>query len=102
MLSFLKQLKEWLRQTPRRAISCHNNLIRSIRRRVFEHLNIEQMLRLEVPQDCLVIYELQQSNSVLKAQEEGRATKLDWKGIVIPGKVKFATDALNLLSVYYC
>jgi 2,3-bisphosphoglycerate-dependent phosphoglycerate mutase len=101
VIPFLEQLREWLKQHPGNvAISCHNNSIRSFRR-VFENLSVPQMCKLESPQDCAIIYEIQQGDLVLKTLEKGRATKLEWKGIVISREVKLATDVGNLLSAYY-
>jgi broad specificity phosphatase PhoE len=101
VLSFLEQLGDWLGQTPGNvAISCHSNSIRPIRR-VFEHLSMKQMLQLETPHDCVIIYNLHQRDWGIESPRE-RATKLDWKGIVIPRKVRLATDTLNSLTVYYC
>ncbi len=101
VISFLKQLRECFKQNPGNvAISCHNNSIRPFRR-VFENLSIAQMCKLESPQDCAIIYEIQQGGSGVESPK-GRSTKLNWKGIVLSGKVKLVTDALNLLSIYYC
>jgi 2,3-bisphosphoglycerate-dependent phosphoglycerate mutase len=100
VISFLEQLREWLKQNPGNvAISCHNNSIRSFRR-VFENLSIAQMCKLESPQDCAIIYEIQQGDSGVESPR-GRVTKLNWKGVVISRKVKLATDALNLLKICY-
>jgi len=98
--SFLEQLREWLKQNPGNvAISCHNNSIRPLRR-VFENLSIVQMCKLESPQNCAIIYETQQGDSGVECPR-GNVTRTDWKGIVIPRKVKLTTDALNLLKIYY-
>jgi broad specificity phosphatase PhoE len=100
VLSFLEQLGEWLGQTPGNvAISCHSNSIRPIRR-VFEHLSIEQMLQLESPQDRAIVYDLHLQNWSVESPRR-RATKPDWKSIVISRKVKLATDPLNPLKKYY-
>ena len=57
-IPFIKQLKSWLRQNPGNvAISCHGNSMRPIRR-IFEHLELKQMLRLENPQDKAMEYAL--------------------------------------------
>jgi 2,3-bisphosphoglycerate-dependent phosphoglycerate mutase len=62
VLSFLKQLRDWLGQTPGNvAISCHSNSIRPIRR-VFENLRLKQALQLESPQDRAMIYKLRLRN----------------------------------------
>jgi len=99
VLSFLEQLGEWLGQTPGNvAISCHSNSIRPIRR-VFEQLSIEQMLQLESPQDRAIVYDLHLQNWSVESPR--RATKPDWKSIVISRKVKLATDPLNPLKKYY-
>ena len=101
VMAFFGELKDWLKQNPGNvAISCHNNSIRPFRR-VFENLSIAQMCKLESPQDCAIIYEIQQGDSGIESQR-GRVTKLNWKGVVISRKVKLATDALNLLKIYYC
>jgi 2,3-bisphosphoglycerate-dependent phosphoglycerate mutase len=51
-LPFLSQLRDWLRRRHpgNVAISCDGNSMRPIRR-VFEHLNLKQMIQLETPQD---------------------------------------------------
>ena len=101
VISFLEQLRGWLEQNPGNvAISCHNNSIRPIRR-IFEHLSTEQMLQLETPQDCAMVYGFHTGNSRIDGPR-GCATKSGWKGIVISRKVKLATAPLNLLRVYYC
>ncbi len=98
--SFLEQLREWLKQNPGNvAISCHNNSIRPLRR-IFENLSIAQMCKLESPQDHAITYKVQQGDSGVESPR-GRVTKLNWKGIVISRKVKLATNALNLLKIYY-
>jgi 2,3-bisphosphoglycerate-dependent phosphoglycerate mutase len=100
VISFLEQLREWLKQNPGNvAISCHNNSIRPLRR-VFENLSIVQMCKLESPQNCAIIYETQQGDSGVECPR-GNATRTHWKGIVISRKVKLTTDALNLLKIYY-
>lgn len=98
--SFLEQLRDWLKQNPGNvAISCHNNSIRPFRR-VFENLTIAQMCGLESSQDCAMIYEIELGNFAVQNTCRG-VNKLDWRGIVVPRKVKLATDALNPLRVYY-
>jgi broad specificity phosphatase PhoE len=100
VLSFLEQLKDWLGQNPGNvAISCHGNSIRPIRR-VFEHLSLEQMLQLESPQDRAIVYDLHLQNLSVESPRR-RATKPDWKSIVISRKVKLAADPLNPLKKYY-
>jgi 2,3-bisphosphoglycerate-dependent phosphoglycerate mutase len=97
VLSFLKQLREWSGQNPGNvAISCHSNSIRPIRR-VFEQLNLEQMLKLESPQACVIIYDLHLRDLSFE-HPKGRTIKPDWKSIVISQKVKLATDPLNPLK----
>jgi 2,3-bisphosphoglycerate-dependent phosphoglycerate mutase len=100
VISFLEQLKDWLGQNPGNvAISCHGNSMRPIRR-AFDHLGIEQMLQLENPQNRAMVYDLHQRNLGIESPR-GRATKPDWKSIVISRPVKLATDPLNLLKTYY-
>jgi 2,3-bisphosphoglycerate-dependent phosphoglycerate mutase len=99
MLSFLEQFKDWLGQNPGNvAISCHGNSMRPIRR-VFEHLSLKQMLQLENPQNRAMVYDLHQRMGI--ESPKGRATKPDWKSIVISPQVKLATDPLNALKIYY-
>jgi broad specificity phosphatase PhoE len=99
VFSFLQQLRDWLRQAPGNvAISCHSNSIRPIRR-VFEHLNMKQMLQLETSHNCILVYDFHQHDWQIESSRD-RATTLDWKGIVIPGKVRLATDTLNPLGLY--
>ena len=94
VLSFLKQLRDWLGQARGNvAISCHSNSIRPTRR-VFEHMNVKQMLQLESPQDCVIIYDLHLRN-VSNESSRGRGAKLNWKGIVTSRKVRLATDTRN-------
>jgi 2,3-bisphosphoglycerate-dependent phosphoglycerate mutase len=100
VLSFLEQLKDWLGQNPGNvAISCHGNSIRPIRR-VFEHLSLEQMLRLENPQDRALIYDLRLCN--LRSERlRGRLSIQNWKGLLVSRQVKLAIDPLNPLKKYY-
>jgi 2,3-bisphosphoglycerate-dependent phosphoglycerate mutase len=97
--SFFNQLTIWLEKNSGNvAISCHGNSIRPIMR-FFEHLSIEQMLKLEAPHNTALIYELNFASNIKHFEE--KATKPYWNGIVIPQKVKLATDPLNPLRVYY-
>jgi 2,3-bisphosphoglycerate-dependent phosphoglycerate mutase len=99
-IPFLVQLKEWLRQNPGNvAISCHRNSLRPIRR-VFEHLSLEQMLRLENPQDRAMTYALH-VHSVKVESPRKITTQSDWRGTLIPRHVKLATDQRNPLKRYY-
>jgi len=99
-LPFLTQLKEWLTQNPGNvAISCHGNSMRPIRR-VFEHLTLEQMLRIENPQDHALLYELQ----IDETDGEGcgeTLLKREWKGLLVPQQLRLATDPRNPLKEYY-
>jgi broad specificity phosphatase PhoE len=100
VMSFLEQLRKWLKQNPGNvAISCHSNSIRPFRR-VFENLSTFQMCNLESPQNCAIMYEIRQGN-LTNENIKGKTNKQKWKGIVISRKVKLATDPMNLLSVYY-
>jgi 2,3-bisphosphoglycerate-dependent phosphoglycerate mutase len=99
-LAFLVQLREWLRQNPGNvAISCHGNSLRPIRR-VFEHLSLKQMLQIENPQNHAIDYALH-LHSVSVESSQGRAAKVDWRGILVPQHVKLATDPRNPLKKYY-
>ncbi len=98
VLSFLSQLFGWVGQTPGNvAVSCHGNSIRPIRR-VFENLSLEQMLQLENPQDSALFYELRLRNSRSDSRR-GRVSIQNWKGVLVPRKVKLATDLLNPLKI---
>jgi 2,3-bisphosphoglycerate-dependent phosphoglycerate mutase len=100
VLSFLKQLKDWLGQTPGNvAISCHGNSIRPIRK-VFENLSLEQMLQLENPQDRALVYELRLRN-LRSDSRRGRLSVQNWKGVLVSRQVKLAIDPLNPLKKYY-
>lgn len=99
-LPFVVQLEAWLRRNPGNvAISCHGNSLRPIRR-VFEHLSLQEMLRIENPQDHAMSYALQIHNIHLKSSSERNQTAA-WKGIIVPSKVKLATDPRNPLKEYY-
>jgi 2,3-bisphosphoglycerate-dependent phosphoglycerate mutase len=99
-LPFLMQLEGWLRQNPVNvAISCHGNSLRPIRR-VFEHLSLKQMLKMENPQDRAMAYALHVHS--VKVVSPGRSTvRADWEGIIVPRQVKLATDQRNPLKRYY-
>ena len=97
--SFSEQWEKWLEKNPGNvAISCHGNSIRPIIR-IFEHLSVEQMIQLHVPQDNAAVYELNYDLSIEHLEE--RAAKPHWVGIIISPRVKLAIDPLNLLNVYY-
>ena len=99
-LPFLVQLEAWLRWNPGNvAISCHGNSMRPIRR-VFEHLSLQEMLRIENPQDHAMLYALQIHSIRLKncSKRDKTAT---WKGTIVPSRVKLATDPENPLKEYY-
>jgi 2,3-bisphosphoglycerate-dependent phosphoglycerate mutase len=99
-LPFVEELESLLRHRPGNvAISCHGNSMRPIRR-VFEHLNVEQMLQLENPQNQAMRYALR-IHHVNICRVKKLDTKLDWKGILIPSNVKLASDPLNPLVKYY-
>jgi 2,3-bisphosphoglycerate-dependent phosphoglycerate mutase len=100
VISFLKQLKNWLGQAPGNvAISCHSNSIRPIRR-IFENLSLEQMLQLETPQDYAMIYELQLHNSSGR-RLLGESNMQNWESLLVSRRVKLSTDPLNPLKKYY-
>ncbi len=97
---FLLQLEEWVRQNPgNTAISCHGNSLRPIRR-VFEHLSLEQMLQLENPQDRAMTYALH-VHSINIESTTPDTLRADWRGILVPLRVKLATDQRNPLMRYY-
>lgn len=99
-LPFVVQLEAWLRRNPGNvAISCHNNSLRLIRR-VFEHLSLQEMLRIENPQDHAMAYALQIHSIQLESGSE-RDHTANWRGIIVPSKVKLATDPRNPLKEYY-
>jgi 2,3-bisphosphoglycerate-dependent phosphoglycerate mutase len=99
-LPFLAQLKEWLRQNPGNvAISCHGNSLRPIRR-VFEHLSLKKMLQIENPQDQAMAYALH-LHSVNLQNTRKTGVGAGWKGVLVPRRVKLATDPLNPLKRYY-
>jgi 2,3-bisphosphoglycerate-dependent phosphoglycerate mutase len=99
-LAFVVQLEAWLRRNPGNvAISCHGNSLRPIRR-VFEHLSLQEMLRIENPQDHAMSYALQIHSIKIKSGSERDYTTA-WKGIIVPSKVKLATDPRNPLREYY-
>jgi 2,3-bisphosphoglycerate-dependent phosphoglycerate mutase len=100
VLSFLKQLSDWLGQNPGNvAISCHGNSIRPIRR-IFEHLRLKQMLKLKNPQDRAMIYDLRLHGLQSDRLREGLNIQ-KWKGVLVSRQVRLATDPLNLLKDYY-
>jgi 2,3-bisphosphoglycerate-dependent phosphoglycerate mutase len=100
VLSFLKQLRDWLRQAPGNVvISCHGNSIRPIRR-VFENLSLEQMLQPENPQNRAMIYDLQ-LRKLRSERPKGRLSIQNWKGVLVSRQVKLATDPFNPLKKYY-
>jgi 2,3-bisphosphoglycerate-dependent phosphoglycerate mutase len=98
-LPFISQLKLWLSQHPGNvAISCHGNSMRPIRR-VFEHLSVKQMLELENPQDQAMEYALHVHEvKVEKFEVEG---EMKWHSVIVPSRVKLASDSKNPLRAYY-
>jgi 2,3-bisphosphoglycerate-dependent phosphoglycerate mutase len=99
-LAFVVQLEAWLRLNPGNvAISCHGNSLRPIRR-VFEHLSLQEMLRIENPQDHAMSYVLKVHSIKIKCGSE-RDSTATWKGIIVPPEVKLATDPRNPLREYY-
>jgi 2,3-bisphosphoglycerate-dependent phosphoglycerate mutase len=100
ILPFVEQLKECFGSHPCNvAISCHGNSMRPIRR-VFEHLNLEQMLKLENPQGQALEYALQ-IHHVHVNQDTKQQKALDWEGVFVPLYVQLATDPQNPLKKYY-
>jgi 2,3-bisphosphoglycerate-dependent phosphoglycerate mutase len=97
---FIVQLEQWLRgNSGNVAISCHGNSLRPIRR-IFEHLSLKQMLKLENPQDRAMDYALN-IHRVNVERYEQRGVKADWHGVLVPQGVKLATDPRNPLKRYY-
>jgi broad specificity phosphatase PhoE len=97
---FVIKLEQWLRRNPGNvAISCHGNSMRPIRR-VFEHLSLKEMLRIENPQDHAMAYALNIHSIQLKCCSE-RDSTINWIGTVVPSDVKLATDSRNPLKEYY-
>jgi 2,3-bisphosphoglycerate-dependent phosphoglycerate mutase len=99
-LPFVVQLEEWLKQNPGNvAISCHGNSMRPIRR-VFEHLSLKQMLKLENSQDQAMEYALHIQSAKVNNVEKGKL-EMNWQSIIVPSSIKLATDPLNPLKQYY-
>ena len=100
VISFLEQLKDWLKQNPGNvAISCHNNSVRPFRR-FFENLSITQMCKLETPQDRALVCDLDLGNLSLICPKQ-KVFKTYWKGVLISKRIKLATDSQNPLKKYY-
>ena len=96
VVSFLEQLREWLKQNPGNvAISCHNNSMRPFRR-IFENLSITQMCKLENPQDRASVCELELGDCSLVSKKQKA-----WEGVRISRSVKLASDSQNPLKKYY-
>ncbi len=99
-LPFLAILRGWLEQNPGNvAISCHGNSLRPIRR-VFEHLSLEQMLRLENPQDRAIAYVLH-VHSINVRKGAASPSEITMQNILVPRDVRLATDPRNPLKRYY-
>ena len=99
-LVFVNELKQWLKQHPGNvAISCHNNSIRCLRR-VFERLTINQMCKLESPQDQAFIYNLDLGILELSFQKQ-ETSQAKWKRLLVPKNIRLATDNRNPLKKYY-
>jgi 2,3-bisphosphoglycerate-dependent phosphoglycerate mutase len=97
---FLEQLKEWLRHNPSNvAISCHGNSMRPIRR-MFEHLSVEQMVKLENPQDRAMEYAIAVHHVKVDSAEKSNK-KPEWKSFLVPPDVQLASDPRNPLKKYY-
>jgi 2,3-bisphosphoglycerate-dependent phosphoglycerate mutase len=99
-LPYLNELKEWIRVNPGNvAISCHGNSMRPIRR-VFEHLSLKQMLQIENPQDEAMMYALH-VHEVHLGESRTKMDSVVWQGVLVPKRVKLATDPQNPLKKYY-
>ena len=68
--------------------------------RVFEHLSLKQMLKIENPQDKAMEYALHLHRVKVAEVEEGRYEK-HWQSIVVPSFLKLATDSQNPLKQFY-
>jgi 2,3-bisphosphoglycerate-dependent phosphoglycerate mutase len=100
VISFLGQLKGWLKENPGNvAISCHNNSMRPFRR-FFEKLNTSQMCKLENPQDRASVFDLELGNGSLSSKKQ-KTFKICWNGVRISRSIKLASDSLNPLKEYY-
>jgi hypothetical protein len=80
------------------SLSFHSNSMRPIRR-VFENLSMEQMLQLETPQDCAMIYGLQLHN-LSGGRLLGVSNMRNWDSLLVYRRVKLSTDPLNPLKKY--
>lgn len=99
-LPFVTQLKSWLPYNPGNvAVSCHGNSMRPIRR-VFEHLDLKQMLQLDNPQDQAMEYALHVHRVTIDDCQERRLENA-WHSIIVPSSVSLATDPRNPLKKYY-
>jgi 2,3-bisphosphoglycerate-dependent phosphoglycerate mutase len=99
-LPFVVQLESWLRWNPGNvAISCHGNSLRPIRR-IFENLSLQEMLQIENSQDHAMSYALQIHRIKIESGSK-RDHPATWRGIIVPSKVKLATDPANPLKKYY-
>ncbi|MGF3522267.1 MAG: histidine phosphatase family protein [Candidatus Bathyarchaeia archaeon] len=98
VISFLEQLKEWLKQNPGNvAISCHNNSIRTFRR-IFEDLSLTQICEFENPQDKAFLYNVDIDSTV---RRQIKISQLKWDAILLPKHVRLATDLKNPFKMYY-
>jgi 2,3-bisphosphoglycerate-dependent phosphoglycerate mutase len=96
VLPFISELEAWLKRHPCNvAISCHGNSMRPIRR-VFEHLSLEQMLKLENPQNHAMQYTLE-----VQPAEAAEVSESNWCGVVVPSAMELASDPQNPLRKYY-
>jgi len=99
--SFLDELGNWLKQNPGNvAISCHNNSIRPFRR-IFEKLDLTQMLTIETSQNKALIYSLDLKDGGSLHSSRHRAQQVNWNGVEISNRIKLATNPQNPLKKYY-
>jgi 2,3-bisphosphoglycerate-dependent phosphoglycerate mutase len=100
VIPFLNELTEWLKQNPGNvAISCHNNSIRPLRKRL-ENLSLTQMCKLKNPQDKALIYNLDLGTKRV-LQEKTLQSKAMWRKVLISKAIRLATDKRNSLKTYY-
>jgi hypothetical protein len=69
-------------------------------RRLFEHLSLKQTLQIENPQNESMGYALH-LHEVHLEESKTKADGADWEGILVPRRVKLATDPKNPLKKYY-
>jgi bisphosphoglycerate-dependent phosphoglycerate mutase len=97
VLPFIRDLLKFIKKYQVNvAISAHGNSMRPFRR-YFEKASVKQMMKWEMPYDDFFEY----SVDVGAKKFVNKPLKKNWKAVLLPSKVRLASDKKNVFKRYY-